>query len=319
LKLLFFGSSEFSVPFLEKIYASGHKIEAVITNVDKETGRGKRILSNPVKVKAEELGLKHFEIKKMDEEIYSKLSGLNFDGMVIVSFGHIITEKIIDLSNDTAINVHPSLLPKYRGPSPIISSLINGDKETGVSIMKINNGIDTGNIFAQTRFKISDNDNREILENKIIEISAPLLISVLDLIEQGLIESFPQTGKASYTEVLNKKDFKINWLSSASVIRNTIRAFSPDPGAFAFLNSSRIKILNALEFDYINEDLKKLIFNNKYQPGTVISADKINGLIIKCGNNEAIRILELKAEGKNRVPFLDFLNGYNLKTGDCFK
>jgi methionyl-tRNA formyltransferase len=119
--------------------------------------------------------------------------------------------------------------------------------------------------------------------------------------------------------VLNKEDFKINWSKSSSAIRNKIRALSPDPGAFTFLNNLRIKILNAAQYDCLNEDLKKLILNEQYHPGAVICADKINGLIIKCGSNEAIRILELKIEGKKRISFLDFLNGYKLKTGDCFK
>jgi methionyl-tRNA formyltransferase len=319
LNILFFGSSGLSVFFLEKLYTSEHKIAAVITNIDKETGRGKKILPNPVKIKAQELGLKHFEINKMDEEIYNKLLDLNFDGLVVVSFGHIIPEKLINLSNDTAINVHPSLLPKYRGPSPIVSALINGDEETGVTIMKINKGLDTGNIFTQARFKISMRDNREILENKVIEVGAPLLIDTLNLIEKGLIESFPQTGSPSYTKVFNKEDFKINWPKNSYEIRNKIRAFSPEPGAFTFLNSLRIKILNAAEYDCTNEDLKILLFNDRYQPGAVICADKINGLIIKCGNNGAIRILDLKIEGKKRISFLDFLNGHKLKTGDYFK
>jgi methionyl-tRNA formyltransferase len=319
LKIIFFGSSGFSVPFLEKLNSSEHNIAAVVTNTDKETGRGKKMLPNPVKIRAEELGLKHFEINKMDEEIYDKLSGINFDGIVVVSFGYIIPEKVIDLSNDTAINVHPSLLPRYRGPSPIISALINGDEETGVTILKIDKGLDTGDILAQTRFKISTEDNREILEDKVIEIGAPLLISILNLIEKGFIESFPQTGKTSYTKAFNKEDFKINWTESSHAIWNRIRALSPDPGAFSFLGSLRIKILNAALYDYIDEDPKKNVLNKKYYPGAVICSDKANGLIVKCGSNEAIKILELKIEGKSRMSFLDFLNGYKIKIGDYFK
>ena len=315
MKILFFGSSPLSVFFLEKLYASEHKIEAVITNVDKETGRGKKILSNPVKIKAEELGLKHFEVCKIDEETYKKLNGINFDGLVIVSYGHIIPQKLIDLSNDNAINVHPSLLPKYRGPSPIVSALINGDEETGVTIMKINKGLDTGDILAQTRFKINESDNLEFLENKIMEIGAPLLISILKLIEKGLIESYPQAGNPSYTKVFKKEDHKINWAKSSNDIRNKIRAFSPEPGAYTFLNNQRIKILNATEYFYTDEDL---LLEDEYQPGEIIFADKTNGLIIRCGSNEAIRILDLKLEGKKRMTFIDFLNGYRLKTGDYF-
>ena len=318
MKIIFFGSSEISVPFLEKLHASEHDITAVITNIDKETGRGKKILPNPVKMKAEELHLKCFEIKKMDDEIYNNLLALNFDALVIVSFGNMIPQKVIDLSNDTAINVHPSLLPAYRGPSPIATALINGNSQTGVSIMKIDEGLDTGSIFAQTRFEISITDNKEILENKVIEIGAPLLISCLNLIGEGLLSSIPQTGEISYTRVFKKEDFKIDWSKNSSDIRNKIRAFSPDPGAFTFLDGLRIKILKAVEYGYFNEDLKKLMIGDKYQPGAIICADKVNGLIVKCGDNGAVKILELKIEGKKTMPFFDFLNGYKLKTGDSF-
>jgi len=318
LKIVFFGSSEISVPFLERLHASEHEITAVITNIDKETGRGKKILPNPVKMKAEELSLKCFVIKKMDDEIYNNLLALNFDALVIVSFGNIIPQKVIDLSNDTAINVHPSLLPAYRGPSPIATALINGNSQTGVSIMKIDEGLDTGSIFAQTRFEISETDNKEILENKVIEIGAPLLIGCLNLIQEGLLSSSPQIGEISYTKVFKKEDFKIDWSKSSSDIRNKIRAFSPDPGAFTFMGALRIKILNAAEYGCFNEDLNKLMTDSKYQPGAVICADKINGLIIKCGDNGAVKILELKIEGKKTMPFFDFLNGYKLKKGDCF-
>ena len=318
MKIVFFGSSEISVPFLEKLHESEHDIAAVITNIDKETGRGKKILPNPVKMKAEELCIKCFEIIKMDDEIYNNLLELNFDALVIVSFGNIIPQKVIDLSNDTAINVHPSLLPAYRGPSPISTALINGDLQTGVSIMKIDKGIDTGSLFAQTRFEISSTDNKEILENKVIGIGAPLLIGCLNLIGEGLLNTFPQIGEISYTRVFKKEDFKIDWSKSSSDIRNKIRAFSPDPGAFTFFDGLRIKILKAAEYGYFIEDLKKLMTEDKYQPGAVICADKINGLIIKCGDSGAVRILELKIEGKKTMPFFDFLNGYKLKTGDSF-
>lgn len=319
MKIIFFGSSEFSVPFLEAIYKSDHEIAAVVTNADKETGRGKKILPNSVKLKALELDLKYIEIKKMDDNIFQKLLGLRFDGLVIVSFGHIIPENVIDLSNDNAINVHPSLLPKYRGPSPVVSALINGDVETGVTIISIDAGLDTGNILAQTKFKVSINDNKDILEKKLIAIGAPLLLSVLGLIDKDMIESFPQVGEASYTEIFKSNDLRIDWSLKASQIINKIRAFSSQPGAFTVLSNLRIKILNAVEYDYYDEDVKADALGNEYFAGAIIKADKDKGLIVKCGESEALRILEVKVEGKNRISSYDFLNGYKLKTGDYFK
>ncbi|MCL5770766.1 MAG: methionyl-tRNA formyltransferase [Actinobacteria bacterium] len=319
MKIIFFGSSKFSVPFLEALHKSNHKIVLVVTNADKETGRGKKILPNPVKLKAIDLNLKYIEIKKMDNDIYQKLLNLNFDGFVVVSFGHIIPKNIIDLSDDNIINVHPSLLPKYRGPSPITTALLNGDKETGVSIMRINENLDSGDIFTQTKFKISLNDNKDILEKKIIEIGTPLLLSVLNLLDDSLIEAFPQKGKATYTKIFSKNDLKIDWNLNSVKILNKIRAFSFEPGAFTFLNNLRIKILNASEYDYKDKNIKKLLLKKDYDAGAIINADKNKGLIVKCGDCEALQIFELKVEGKNKMSSFDFLNGYKPMVGDYFK
>jgi len=319
LKIIFFGSSEFSVPFLETVYKSGHEIEAVVTNVDKESGRGKKLLSNPVKLKAIALKLKLIEIRKMDEEIYKKLLNLNFDGLVVVSFGHIIPENIINLSDNMAINVHPSLLPKYRGPSPVASALLNGDELTGITIMRINESLDRGDIFAQVKFKISILDNRDRLESKLIEIGAPLLISVLNLMDVNLIESYPQTGEASYTKIFKSSDMKIDWSLKSADIVNKIRAFSSEPGAFTTFNKLRVKILDAIGYNYLDENAAKLLSDKDYGAGAVIKADKSNGLIIKCQDEKAVKISEVKVEGKNRISSLDFINGYKIKPGDYFR
>ncbi|MCL4416507.1 MAG: methionyl-tRNA formyltransferase [Actinobacteria bacterium] len=318
MKIIFFGSSEFSIPFLEAIYRSNHEISAVVTNIDRETGRGRKVLPNPVKLKTIELGLKFLEIVKMDDDIFRKLLDLNFDGFVVVSFGHIIPENILNLSNGASVNVHPSLLPKYRGPSPITTALMNGDVETGVSIIRISKELDCGDIFIQTRFKISDDDNRDILEKKIIETGAPLLVGVLNLIETGIIEPYPQTGQASYTRTFDSSNLKINWSLKAKDIVNKIRAFSSEPGVSTTFNNLRIKILNAREYEDIDEDTANLITANDFLSGAIIKADKHSGLIVKCKSGEALKILELKVEGKNRISYLDFLNGYNIKTGDYF-
>lgn len=318
MKIIFFGSSEFSVSFLDAIYKSEHEIIAVVTNADKQSGRGKKLLASPVKQKAIRLNLKTVEIKKMNEYIYKELLNLDFDCLVIVSFGHIISEDIINLSHGCAVNVHPSLLPKYRGPSPIVSALINGDKETGVTIMNINKNLDMGDIFAQVRFKISSTDNKDKLESKIIKIGAPLLISVLNLIELKMIETFPQEGEPSYTKVFNSGDMRIDWSLKSDEILNKIRAFSSEPGAFTIFSGLRIKILNAAEYYCKEEDFARLVSDDRYEYGTVIIADKDNGVIVKCKDGKALKIIELKVEGKTKISSLDFLNGYRIKPGDYF-
>jgi len=320
LRIIFFGSSAFSVPFLKFLYNTNHKIEAVVTNIDRVTGRGKKLRPNPVKVAASEFGIQVFEIEKINDEIYKKISAINFDIFVIVSFGHIIPKSLIELSNDLCINLHPSLLPKYRGPSPINSVLLNGDSETGVSIMKINEFLDSGDVYAQAKFKISKYDNKDMLEEKMIKIGAPLLGGVIDLIELGLIEPYPQEGIPTYTNLFKKEDLKITWTSSADEIVNKIRAFSSEPGAYAMFRGLRIKILSALKYDYsINyePDIASRIKNSS--PGEVLKADKELGLIVKCGENETIKIQELRIEGKKTISFVDFLNGYKVKVGDLFQ
>ncbi|MCE5330240.1 methionyl-tRNA formyltransferase [bacterium] len=318
MKVIFFGSSEFSVAFLEAVFKSDHEITAVVTNADKESGRGKRLLPNPVKLKALQLNLKTIEIKKMDEDICRKLLNLTFDCLVVVSFGHIIPEKIIHLSDNRAINVHPSLLPKYRGPSPVTSALINGDNETGVTIMRINENLDMGDIFAQVKFKISISDNKDRLESKLTQIGAPLLVGVLNLIGLNMIESFPQTGEPSYTKIFNSSDMKIDWSLKSAEILNRIRAFSYEPGAFTIFNNHRIKILDAIEYDCKDEDTIRLISDKNYDGGAVIKADKNSGLVVKCKDEKALKIIELKVEGKSRISSHDFLNGYKIKPGDYF-
>lgn len=319
MKIIFFGSSKFSVPFLEALHKSRHEIVLVVTNLDKETGRGKKIQSNPVKLKAIDLNLKYIEIQKMDNDIYQKLINLKFDSFVVVSFGHIIPKNIIDLSNNNIVNVHPSLLPKYRGPSPITSALLNGDEETGISIIRINENLDSGDIFAQTKFKISLKDNEDTLVKKIIEIGTLLLLSVLNLLDNGLIEAFPQKGKATYTKIFNKNDLKINWNSDSEKILNKIRAFSFGSGSYTFLNNLRIIVLNASQYDYKDKEIKELLLKEDYGAGAIINADKNKGLIVKCGDCKALQILELKVEGKNKMSSFDFLNGYKPEVGDYFK
>jgi methionyl-tRNA formyltransferase len=318
LKIVFFGSSDFSVPFLEHLYNAKHKITSIVTNKDKISGRGKKIIPNPVKVFALNNGIKHIEVVKLDDDFYKKIIEIDFDCFVIVSFGHIIPKKIIELANDNAINVHPSILPLFRGPSPIISALLEGCQQSGISIMKINENLDEGDIYVQSIFKIGDYENKDMLEEKMIRIGAPLLNSVIELLDNGCMETFPQAGMPSYTHLFKKDDLKIDWSCGSNEIVNKVRAFSQEPGAQSGFRNMKVKILS-LRFadnykDYISID--KSHFSPK--KGEIICADKVNGIIISCGNNEAVKLLELKPEGKNKISGHDFLNGYRVKIGEYF-
>jgi len=325
LKVIFFGSSEFSVPFLKAIHNSQHDITLVVTGMDKEKGRGKKVLPNPVKDAAGSLNLPLLAVDNLNDSIIEIIEKKEFDFFVLVSFGKILPEKLLNTAGGNTINLHPSILPKHRGPSPIINTLIEGDKKTGISIIKMTEEIDAGDIYIVSEFAVKEDDNKDSLEEKIICVGVPLLLSVLDLIEADKITVFHQ-GKenTSYTRLFSKKDLKIDWNRAAVEINNRIRAFSSNPGCFTYWKERNIKILKASV--YKNERIFQLL-KDEYKNGTVICADK-SGLFIKCGakekNNkfldgEIIKIETLKPQGKNTMSFLDFINGYRIKPGDLFE
>ncbi len=317
MKILFFGSSDFSVPFLKEIYESKHSISLVITGIDKRKGRGKKFLPNPVKKWAIESVIDFFQIKTLDFKFINYLKDKDFNCVVVVSFGMIIPKDLLKLCYNRCINVHPSLLPKYRGPSPITSPILNGDNKTGISIIRMTEKVDEGDIYIQDEFIINSSDNKDMVEKKLIKIGCPLLISVLDLIEEKGMEPVPQDNKnATYTNLIDKKDLNLDWNNSAINIVNKIRAFSSKPGSFSTLNGKRIKILKA---SFCNDKEIKYFSKSNGGNGTVISADKKSGILIRCNKNEIIRIECLKPSGKNEMSFLDFLNGYKIKVGERFE
>jgi len=318
LKIVFFGSSDFSVPFLEYLYNSKHKITAIVTNKDKIAGRGKKIIPNPVKVFALKKNIKSIEAEKLDDDFYKKIIEIDFECFVIVSFGHIIPKKIIELAGENTVNVHPSVLPMFRGPSPIITTLLEGCQQTGISIMRINESLDEGDIYVQSLFKISDYENKDMLEEKMISIGAPLLNSVIEMIDRGIIEVFPQNGIPSYTRFFKKDDLRIDWSTSSREIINKVRAFSQEPGAQSGFRNMQVKILSLRYSDYCNNFLHADKTTFSPRKGEIICADKTNGIIIFCGDNEAVKLLELKPEGKNKISGHDFINGYRVRPGEYF-
>jgi methionyl-tRNA formyltransferase len=316
VKILFFGSSEFSVPFLNSIYNSNHRVALVITGSDKAKGRGRNVLGNPVKEYACKKDFKIIQADKIDNEIISKISMVEFDSLVLVSYGKLIPPEVLKLTEGKNLNVHPSLLPKYRGPSPIASAILNGDNETGISIIDISERLDEGDIFAQCKFSIQNNETKDSLEDKMIRIGAPMLISIFDLIQENKIVPYRQgTAGVTYTPLFSKEDLKINWYNTAEEIDNKIRAFSAEPGCFSFWNKQIIKIIKVTKIISLktNGNLK-----NK-KSGEIIIADKVNGLMVKCGKDEIIKIETLKPQGKKSISAMDFLNGYRIKSGEFFE
>lgn len=322
MEILFFGSSNISVPFLDEIYKSRHNVALVVTTVDKAAGRGRKITPGAVKSRAEELGIDFIQVEKFDSSFLDTLKKIEFDIGLIVSFGKILPEAIFRLKKARWLNVHPSLLPRYRGPTPIISALLNGDRTGGLSIIEVTPGVDSGDIYLQVKFKIEEYDNYDSYEEKIIKFGKPALLAVLDLIKNSNLNPYPQDrDNIIYTHKITKKDLKIDWSEEAVKIVNRIRAFSLKPGAFCFWNDKRIKILKASVSDecYKNLLLSKKVISKNIKNGTVIKADKNSGILINCNKNKIVKIELLQPEGKNPVTALDFINGYRLNPGDNFE
>ena len=324
LKIVYFGSSGFSVPFLKKIIGSGHEVVAVFTNADKKKGRGRKLTSNPVKAAAESAGIKVFEIDKMDKDFIKDLSAIDFDYGVVISFGMIFGAEIFEKWPGKWINLHPSMLPRYRGPSPMISALLDGAVQTGVTINDVVHKVDTGSIFAQARFNIDPEDNLECLENKVIHFGGPLLIAVLDMIGDKNYKPYSQGEEGvSYTRKITKDDLIIDWNGTGEDIINRIRALSPAPGAYGVLEGERVKILKASVYDDTiatgsgDTGMEKAI--GMKPAGTIVSASPKGGLLVRCGSKEIISIEKLQPAGKKPMDYKSFINGYHPETGARFE
>jgi len=334
VKILFFGSSDFSVPFIEAINNSGHNIALVLTSTDKEKGRGRIMCPNPVKLYAQKHGLDFIEDDSFGRQTIEKIAATSFGCLVVVSFGRMIPKEVLDIAGSRTINVHPSLLPKYRGPSPITTALLNDDTETGISLIKIKQKFDTGDVYSQLKFDISKNDNGGLLEEKILKLGAPFLISLLDDYESMSICARPQSEQGvSYTKIFTKDDFKIDWTKNADEIFNKIRAFSPVPGSVALWKGKYLKILKSrvVELPQNSKDeifMEGKIKDNTIHAGQIIKAEK-TGLIVACGSKIfipgskapfiALSLLSMKPQGKEEINFNDFINGYRVKPGDFFE
>jgi len=311
MKLIFFGSSGFSVPFLKAIHDSTHTIVKVITGPDKKKGRGREKRPNPVKEYALKNNLEIISFERFDSDNILLLNSLRFDFAVVVSFGKMIPLEVLD-SKDF-INVHPSYLPKYRGPSPIESTLLCGEESTATTIINISEKMDAGDILSQLSFGIYPGENKESLEKKHITFGKSLLMGTLYLLEKNSLSAIPQAEEeATYTHLFTKSDYRIDWDAGAEKVVNKIRAFSREPGAFSYFKDKMIKILEASFENKTFSSGKKDIVN-----GQVIEADKKNGLLVLSGDG-LVRITRLKPQGKNEMGFKDFLNGYQIRKDDRF-
>lgn len=300
------GTPEFALPSLEKLIEEKYDICAVFTKPDKPQGRKRIITPPPVKVFAQEHGLQVFQPEKLKiRETYDLIKSLNPDAIVVVAYGKILPKNIIDMPKYGCINVHGSLLPRYRGAAPIQWSIINGDKVTGISTMFIDEGLDTGDILLQSKVSINGDETSEELKKRLSVIGADLLIKTLKELENGTLERIKQDdSQATLSPPLDKITGDIDWQKTAQEIHNLVRGSNPWPIAHTLLRGKNFKIYKSRISTY-----------RSYYPGKVISTDP---LIVGCGNNTSLELLEVQIEGKKRMTASDFSRGYRLTNKTTF-
>ncbi len=293
--IIFFGTPEFAVPSLKALLSKGEKILLVVTQPDKPKGRGKTVQPSEIKKIALQYGLPISQPEKIKNENFIKeLKLLNPEFCIVVAYGKILPKEILETPKYGCINLHASLLPKYRGAAPIQWALIKGEKITGVTTMIIDEGLDTGPILLQKEVPISDEDDAESLSKKLSMIGAELLIETIDKMRKGIIIPKPQTGEISYAPQLKKEDGKINWNDSARKIFNLIRGTYPWPCAYSFLKNERVKII------------KTEVLEGNASAGLIVKAK--NELIVGTGNG-LLRILLIQPEGKKIMTAKEFISG----------
>ncbi len=304
-KVVFMGSPDFSVPCLKMLYESeDFDVVAVYSMPDKPKGRGKALSPTPVKAFALEHNIPvrtPASFKKEPEEIET-LRSFSPDNLVVVAYGLILSQKVLDIPTIAAVNLHASLLPEFRGSSPMQYALLNGLKETGNTVMLMSKGMDEGDMLATNRITIEEDDDLEAVHDKLSESGAPLLAKTLLEYAEGKITPVPQDhSKATYTAKITSDTAKIDWNKPANEIRNLIYAMSPFPGAwFECEKDTRIKVFRAKVVDCKKNDVV---------PGEVLSCCPKTGIVISCGNNTAIELTELQRPGKNRMNEQCFLCG----------
>lgn len=326
LKILFMGTPDFAQESLKSIYDAGFEIIGVVTNPDKPKGRGMKLAYSPVKEYALEKNLKIYQpIKiKNNTEFLDEIKTLAPDVICVVAYGKILPKEILEIPKLGCINVHGSLLPKYRGAAPIQWAVLNGDKTTGITTMYMNEGMDTGDMILKEEVEIGPEETTGDLWQKLSKIGGEILVKTLKLIEEGKAPREKQTEEATLAPMLNKEMALIDWESSdANKIHNLIRGLNPIMGAYSYIDGKKIKfwkskVLTKEEFFSYKTEFEEYEakFNNLV-PGTILIADDKDGLYIKA-NSGVLKILEIQGENAKRMPTADFLRGNHLIAGMIF-
>lgn len=308
MNVIFMGTPDFSVGILEEIIKAGHDVKLVVTQPDKPKGRGKEVQFPPVKECALSHGLEVFQPTKIrDTENIEYLRQFDADIFIVAAFGQILPKSILDMPKYGCVNVHASLLPKYRGASPIQWAVINGDEISGVTTMKMDVGVDTGDMIAKRELRLSENETGGSLFDKLADLGAKLCVETMDLIATDKATYTPQNSEvATHTSMISKELGNIDWKKSAVEIERLVRGLNPWPSAYTKLDGKTFKIWKAKVVDDSKE----------YQPGCIVKVSK-DELLVQTGEG-LLSLLEVQLEGKKRMEIDAFLRGYNINLGSFF-
>ena len=311
LKLIFMGSPEYTLPILNDLLTSNHSIQAVFTEADKLIKRNKIVLENPIKQYCIKLNIPVFQFtKENNKKIFEEVSKTKPDAIIIASYGVILPKKVLEIPPLGCINIHPSMLPKYRGPSPIPSTILNGDYNSGVTLMKLDTGMDTGPIIAQEKFLIDPSHNASDLTEKLFSLGGKLLTKILPDFASGNIQVTPQNDKKATTTLkIKKTDGLIKWSNTSEYIKNQIKAFTPWPGTYTFWQGNRIIIHDG------NEYQKNV--NLKSTPGTIVQLSNQSIGVVTSTN--FLELKKIQLEGKKVLSVEEFLMGYPNLIDSCFE
>ncbi|MEW6455211.1 MAG: methionyl-tRNA formyltransferase [Acidobacteriota bacterium] len=310
MKLIFFGSDNISVPFFHILIHKGYKIELLITQTGKKAGRHLKEVQPLVKEIADSFNIPVHQTEKLkeDEFAYNLIRKIDPDLGAIASFGQIVPKRIIDLPKKGIINLHLSLLPKYRGAAPVQWAIIKGEKKTGVTVFFINENLDEGDIILQQEIEIHESENAYQLENHLIEVGKKLLIDAIDKIEKGIFTTIKQNhSEATYAPKLKKEDGNLNWNLTSIEIDRYVRALIEWPGTYTYFRKKMLKISRGIP--------EKIVFNNS--PGTISKIDK-NGIYVSCGLNTTYILTEVQLEGKKKIDAYSFSLGARITPGEVF-
>ena len=310
MRIIFMGTPDFSVGTLEALVEAGHEVCLVVSQPDKPKGRGKEMQPTPVKEAAIKHGIPVYQPKKIrDPECVEELRKYNADVMVVIAFGQIIPKEILEMTPYGCINVHASLLPAYRGAAPIQWAVINGDEKSGVTTMRMDTGLDTGDMILKEEVTLDKKETGGSLFDKLSEVGARLLIRTLEELEDGTaqFEKQPVESTTEYAEMLTKKSGNIDWNKSAAEIECLIRGMNPWPSAYTAWRGKTLKIWAASV--YSKKEIDEMAV-----PGTVVGVTK-QALLVQTGDG-VLALEELQPEGKKRMPVDAFLRGYPMEAGE---